>query len=232
MLNQLEKAQAIACCSLSLGGSLHPATRHAVKELISQVDGQARERVDSVNKPTDANGPASVDVNLSPDRLVLTVVKRHAAEVWHEPHLGYVQIQRELQPVVDGFWSVSAAVAREVRRGVADERDDVDRLLDALLNEAQRMKKALALDQTKIRLRDLVRLRGYDQAAALPLHYIYAAGPITTSEFVRFMGHGLRPVAKQTLDRLLADCLLRCDEQGLKICFPLSVAAILMPELF
>lgn len=230
MLHQLEKAQAIARCSLSLRGSLHPATRLAVQELVNQVDVHLLERVDSLTTPTDANGKATVDVNISPDRLVLAVAKHHADRIWQEPHLVCFQIQHELLPVVDGLWSVSSALTRKMRGDVAGEQDDVDRLLDALLDEAQRMEKALASDQMKVRLQDLVRLRGYDQAVALPLHCIYASGPVTLAQFEQMMGHSARPAAKQSMDRLLVDGLLRNDGQGLKICFPLSVTAILKPE--
>lgn len=159
-----------------------------------------------------------------------------------------------------GLWSPSRGLARArqdyyarlhnadgARRGDLDGRGNltaagltewVQFFLDVCEDQVRFMTKLLALDEMKLRIDALITYRAvYDKAirrqAILPLYHVFAAGPLTRSEFVQMTGLGER-TARGLLSRLLATRLLISDTPlgAVRFGLPLDALQFLLPELY
>lgn len=160
----------------------------------------------------------------------------------------------------DGLWSPSRGLARTttdyyahlhnadaLRRGDLDGRGNlttagllewVNFFLDICTDQITFMSRMLELDSMKRRIEALITLRGaYDKAirpeAILPLHHVFAAGPVTRGEFAQMTGLGER-TARALISRLLQDGLLVSDTPlgPVRWGLPLDALQILFPEFY
>jgi hypothetical protein len=96
----------------------------------------------------------------------------------------------------------------------------------------------LDLDEVKSRIRALMEFRAAaDNAlrteAVVPLHYLFAAGPLARGEFKQLTGLGDR-TAQALLSRLLATGLVESDSSLGPVSFgmPLNALPFLFPDLY
>lgn len=165
-----------------------------------------------------------------------------------------------LFPVTGGLWSVCRGLARrrdeyyarledadEPRRGDLDGRGNLSEeglrrwcvfFLDVCDDQVSFMSRMLDLDEMKTRIRALIEFRAAsDKAlraeAVVPLHYLFAAGPLARGEFKQLTGLGDR-TAQALLSRLLATGLVESDSSLGPVSFgmPLDALQFLFPDLY
>ena len=165
-----------------------------------------------------------------------------------------------LFPVTGGLWSVCRGLARrrdeyyarlenadEPRRGDLDGRGNLSEeglrrwcsfFLDVCDDQVSFMSRMLDLDEMKTRIRALMEFRAAaDKAiraeAVVPLHYLFAAGPLARGEFKQLTGLGDR-TAQALLSRLLATGLVESDSSLGPVSFgmPLDALPFLFPDLY
>jgi Fic family protein len=160
----------------------------------------------------------------------------------------------------DGLWSISRGLARardqyyarlanagQPRRGDLDGRGNlttaglvewVDFFVQVCLDQVQFMTRMLELDGLKRRIEALVTYRATEdkdirREAVLPLHHVFAAGPVARGEFIQMTGLGER-TGRKLLSRLLHSGLLVSDSHvaPVRIGLPLDALSLLFPELY
>lgn len=160
----------------------------------------------------------------------------------------------------DGLWSPSRGLARTTddyyarlhnadapRRGDLDGRGNlttagliewINFFLGVCHDQVKFMSNMLELQGMKRRIQALITFRGaHDKAirpeAILPLHHVFAAGPVTRKEFAQMTGLGER-TARSLMSRLLSDGLLVSDSSAgpVRWGLPLDSLAFLFPELY
>ena len=165
-----------------------------------------------------------------------------------------------LFPVTRGLWSVCRGLARrrdeyyarledadEPRRGDLDGRGNLSEeglrrwcafFLDVCDDQVSFMARMLDLDEMKTRIRALIEFRAAsDKAlradAVVPLHYLFAAGPLARGEFKQLTGLGDR-TAQALLSRLLATGVVESDSSLGPVSFgmPLDALQFLFPDLY
>ena len=165
-----------------------------------------------------------------------------------------------LFPVTGGLWSVCRGLARrrdeyyarledadEPRRGALDGRGNLSEealrrwcafFLAVCDDQVSFMSRMLDLDEVKTRIRALIEFRAAaDKAlraeAVVPLHYLFAAGPLARGEFKQLTGLGDR-TAQALLSRLLASGLVESDSSLGPVSFgmPLDALPFLFPDLY
>lgn len=171
-----------------------------------------------------------------------------------------LQSHSALWQLSDGMWSPSRGLARDTgeyyarlanadapRRGDLDGRGNlstagllewVDYFLDICADQVKFMGKMLELDGMKRRIDALITFRAaHDKAvrseAILPLHHVFAAGPVTRREFAQMTGLGER-TARSLTSKLLHDGLLVSDSTAgpVRWGLPLDAMHFLFPELY
>jgi Fic family protein len=159
-----------------------------------------------------------------------------------------------------GLWSCSRGLARAQkdyyahlhnadapRRGDLDGRGNltaagltewVEFFLDVCEDQVRFMTKLLALDEMKLRIDALITFRAvHDKAirreSILPLYHVFAAGPLSRSEFIQMTGLGER-TARTLMSRLVAAKLLVSDTPlgALRFGLPLDSLQFLLPDLY
>jgi Fic family protein len=165
-----------------------------------------------------------------------------------------------LWPLSDGLWSPSRGLARSQkayyatlnnadrpRRGDLDGRGNlteaglcewVDFFLDICADQVRFMGNMLDLDNIRRRIEALITFRAVEdkairREAILPLHHVFAAGPITRGEFSQMTGLGER-TARTIISRLLKTGLLQSDSTVAPVRFglPLDALQFLFPDLY
>jgi Fic family protein len=160
----------------------------------------------------------------------------------------------------DGLWSPCRGLARAVndyyaklhnadqpRRGDLDGRGNlttagliewIDFFLGICADQVGFMNTMLELDGMKRRIEALITFRAiHDKEirpeAILPLHHIFAAGPVARREFAQMTGLGER-TARKLMSRLLQTGLLASDSAAGPVRFglPLDALQFLLPELY
>lgn len=165
-----------------------------------------------------------------------------------------------LWEMTEGLWSPSRGLARSVtdyyarlhnadmsRRGDLDGRGNlttagliewIEYFVGMCADQVNFMSRMLELDGMKRRIEALVTFRSaHDKAmraeAILPLHHVFAAGPVTRAEFAQLTGLGER-TARSLLARLLATGLMVSDTPlgPVRFGLPLDALQFLLPELY
>ncbi|MEN9868695.1 MAG: hypothetical protein RL748_4285 [Pseudomonadota bacterium] len=165
-----------------------------------------------------------------------------------------------LWPLSQGLWSPNRGLARAVnqyyaklhnadqlRQGDFDGRGNlstrallewIEFFLDICLDQVQFMQRMLQLDEMKQRISALITFRaaqgkGLRPEAILPLHHVFAAGPVTRGEFAQMTGLGER-TARSLMSNLLGCGLLRSDTPlgPVRFGLPLDALVFLLPELY
>lgn len=165
-----------------------------------------------------------------------------------------------LWPLSGGLWSPNRGLARNrtryyelladadaTRRGDLDGRGNLSEtalrhwcefFLDQCLDQATFMAQMLDIPAMKRRIEALLTFRraqdpGIRLEAALPLHHLFAAGPVTRGEFQQMTGLGER-TARTLLSRLLATGLVASDghTSPVRFAFPLDALPFLLPNLY
>lgn len=171
-----------------------------------------------------------------------------------------LQTHAALFPLTHGLWSVNRGLARRrdeyyVRLDDADspragDLDGRGALSERALlrfcewfvgvceDQATFMTRLLDLDGMKTRIEALVTFRAaHDKRirieAALPLHHLFATGPVARGEFQRMTGLGER-VARSLLAALLDTGLVTSSSRlgPVRFAFPLDALQFLLPELY
>ncbi len=171
-----------------------------------------------------------------------------------------LQTHCALWPLSAGLWSPSRGFARSAqayyaalhnadssRRGDLDGRGNlsaqgllewVKYFLDLCDDQVSFMSRMLALDGMRQRIEALVIRRStQDKAvrreAVIPLHHVFAAGPITRGEFSRMTGLGER-TAQSLLGTLIQDGLLVSEtpKGPVRLGLPLDALHMLFPNLY
>jgi Fic family protein len=171
-----------------------------------------------------------------------------------------LQTHCALWPLSGGLWSSSRGLARAQqdyyaklinadahRRGDLDGRGNltaagltewVDFFLGVCEDQVNFMTRMLDLDGMKQRIEALVTYRAaHDKEirseAILPLHHLFAAGPVSRGDFVQMTGLGER-TGRNLLARLLATRLVVSDSARGPVRFglPLDALYLLLPELY
>jgi Fic family protein len=159
-----------------------------------------------------------------------------------------------------GLWSLSRGLARrreeyyarlagadEPRRGDLDGRGTLSLeglvqwcsfFFEVCLDQVSFMSRLLNLDNMKDRILALVLFKSTTESklrteVVLPLHHLFAAGPLSRGDFKRLTGLGGR-TAQTQLSRLLASGLLetRGSLGPVRIAFPLTSLQFLFPDLY
>lgn len=160
----------------------------------------------------------------------------------------------------DGLWPPSRGLARTTdlyyarlynadapRHGDLDGRGNLttrglvewmDYFLDVCLDQVTFMDRMLELDGMKRRIEALIIFRGAQDKgvrmeAILPLHHLFAAGPLTRREFSQLTGLGER-TARSLISKLLQEGLVVSDTAlgPLRWGLPLNAMHFLFPELY
>jgi Fic family protein len=171
-----------------------------------------------------------------------------------------LQTHAALFPLTQGLWSINRGLARSVeqyyaRLADADQPRQADHdgrgnltekglvawiayFLDVCLDQAEFMARMLDLDAMKARIEALVAFRSATEQhmrkeAAIALHYLFAAGPLTRGEFARMTGLGDR-VGRYLIAHLLKTQLVASDSPKgpLSFAFPLNALQFLLPGLY
>lgn len=171
-----------------------------------------------------------------------------------------LQTHCALYSITSGLWSPNRGFARrqddyyarladadEPRRGDLDGRGNlseeglrrwVDFFLGLCEDQVSFMSTMLDLDTMKRRIEALVTFRSTEDKAIrteaiLPLHHLFAAGPVTRGEFQQMTGLGER-VARNLLSRLLATGLVASEGPYAPVRFaaPLDALQFLFPDLY
>jgi Fic family protein len=165
-----------------------------------------------------------------------------------------------LLPFSEGLWSICRGLARRrtdyyarlrdadgVRRGDLDGRGNLSNqgliswcqfFLEVCLDQVDFMGKLLDLDAMKQRILGLINFRAaigkdHKPEAALALHHVFSAGPVTRGEFKQLTGLSDRTAQRQ-LQALLADGLLESSSPlgPVRIGLPLDALQFLFPDLY
>lgn len=160
----------------------------------------------------------------------------------------------------DGLWSPSRGLARassryyaalsnadQPRRGDLDGRGNltqagllewVEFFLDVCLDQVTFMVRMLDLDSMKRRIDAFVTFRsteekGIRREAILPLHHLFAAGPLTREEFSQATGLGER-TARSLMSALVKEGMLVSDtpKGPVRLGLPLHALQFLFPALY
>ena len=114
----------------------------------------------------------------------------------------------------------------------------MDFFVQVCLDQVQFMTRMLELDGLKRRIEALVTYRATEdkdirREAVLPLHHVFAAGPVARGEFIQMTGLGER-TGRKLLSRLLHSGLLVSDSHvaPVRIGLPLDALSLLFPELY
>lgn len=118
----------------------------------------------------------------------------------------------------------------------------VDFFLSVCEDQVAFMKRMLDLDDMKRRIEALVTFRvqtqrgvvgGMRHEAALPLHHVFASGPLTRAEFAQMTGLGER-TARSLLSYLLRTGLMVSDTKlgPVRLGLPLDALQFLFPSLY
>ncbi len=171
-----------------------------------------------------------------------------------------LQTHCALWPLSAGLWSASRGLARAQqeyyaklinadapRRGDLDGRGNlssagltewVEFFLGVCADQVAFMSRMLDLDGMKQRIEALVTFRAATDKdiraeAILPLHHLFAAGPVTRGEFIQLTGLGER-TGRALLSRLLAVKLVTSETPRGAVSFglPLDSLHFLLPELY
>lgn len=171
-----------------------------------------------------------------------------------------LQTHCALWSLSEGMWSPSRGLSRAQdeyyvrlhnadmpRRGDLDGRGNlsaagllewIDFFLDICHDQVSFMSRMLDLDGMKQRIAALIIFRATQdkairQEAILPLHHVFAAGPLMRREFTQLTGLGER-TARSLLSRLLATGLLVSDSASgpVRFALPLDSLQFLLPELY
>lgn len=171
-----------------------------------------------------------------------------------------LQTHCALWPLSGGLWSSSRGLARAQqdyyaklinadapRRGDLDGRGNltavgltewVDFFLGICEDQVNFMTRMLDLDGMKQRIEALITYRAaHDKEirseAILPLHHLFAAGPVSRGDFIQMTGLGER-TGRTLLARLLATKLVVSDSPRGPVSFglPLDALYLLLPELY
>ncbi|WP_028310474.1 MULTISPECIES: Fic family protein [Derxia] len=171
-----------------------------------------------------------------------------------------LQTHAALWRLSDGLWSVNRGLARRradyydhlaaadaARRGDLDGRGNLseaalrdwcDFFLGICEDQVGFMTRLLDLDAMKTRMQALLSFRAaHDKnirmEALAPLHYVFAAGPVTRGEFAQMTGLKER-TARALLSRLLTTGLLRSDTPlgPVRLGLPLDALQFLLPDLY
>jgi Fic family protein len=171
-----------------------------------------------------------------------------------------LQSHAALWPLSAGLWSPSRGLARDrqayyaalanadaPRRGDLDGRgnlsgqglfDWVQYFLAVCEDQVTFMGRMLDLDGMRQRLLALITFLGAEDKAiraeaVLPLHHVFAAGPVTRGEFSQMTGLGER-TARNLLSALLQRGLLASDTPLGRVHFglPLDALGLLLPNLY
>jgi hypothetical protein len=110
--------------------------------------------------------------------------------------------------------------------------------LDICADQVGFMTRMLELDGMKRRMEALITFRAMQDKdirpeAILPLHHVFAAGPVTRREFIQMTGLGDR-TARSLMSRLLRTGLLESGSNAGPVRFglPLGSLQFLFPELY
>jgi Fic family protein len=171
-----------------------------------------------------------------------------------------LQSHSALWQLSDGLWSPSRGLARRKeeyyarlsnadhhRRGDLDGRGNltqaglvewVEFFLDVYADQVQFMTKMLDLDDMKRRIEALIifkaaQVKPIRREAILPLHHLFAAGPLRRDEFSQLTGLGER-TARSLLSALLKEQLLVSDtpKGPVRLGLPLNALLFLFPSLY
>lgn len=216
--------------SLALAGSLHPSTHSAVQDVIHAVEVHYFEVLRVAGCVVDSAG-INIRAGIGLEALLTEVAKQHSITTERNGRLTvYSDAQRALSPFAEGLWSVAAAVARAPSAHKRVELDQITFFVDACLVEVERMSTRLAADAMKRGIQKLAAARRYIPEVALPLHHIYAAGPVTKGEFSQLLGLGYRNSkhTNQVVAQLMADNVLIGGSNGQ---LQLDLSEILLPAL-
>lgn len=195
--NALNIARLVTRRSLALAGSLHPCTRSAVRRFATP---HAALGVED-GKPSTQNAYRSIQ---SPELIVLEAARLMAQGPDATDAL-YAEVQRRIEPVNGGLWSV-------VPKSLTTSRPaDMTLALAAWLAEVERVTVELQPERVKAKIMKLVADAGLNSAVVLPLLHIYAAGPVTPAEFAQMLGYAERHCADDLVIQLLADSVLTLD---------------------
>lgn len=202
-------------------------------------------------------GPARAE-----ERLI-SIACAHHRLAWVHPfedgngRAGRLVTHAALFPITGGLWSLSRGLARKrdeyyerlagadsPRRGDLDGRGNLSLeglvrwcrfFLEVCLDQVTFMTKLLDLDGLKARLRALVLIKGgkFKVEIALPLHHLFAAGPVTRGEFKQLTGLGERTAQGQLALLLKAGLLESSSALGpVRLGFPLDSLQYLFPDLY
>lgn len=171
-----------------------------------------------------------------------------------------LQTHCALWPLSGGLWSSSRGLARArqdyyahlinadaLRRGDLDGRGNltaagltewVNFFLDICEDQVKFMTRMLNLDGMKLRIEALIAYKAaHDKnirmEAVLPVHHLFAAGPVTRGEFIQMTGLGER-TGRSLLAQLLATKLVTSDTRygSVRFNLPLDALHFLLPELY
>lgn len=171
-----------------------------------------------------------------------------------------LQTHAALFPLTQGLWSINRSFARSVeqyyarlagadqpRQGDYDGRGNLSEkglvawvsfFLDVCQDQVEFMTRMLDLDAMKSRIQGLVGFRASTEPhmrkeAAIALHHLFAAGPLTRGEFTRMSGLGDR-VGRYLIAHLLQTRLVASDSAKgpLYFAFPLDALQFLLPGLY
>jgi Fic family protein len=173
-----------------------------------------------------------------------------------------LQTHAALFPLSGGLWSVNRGLARHreryyamlgmadmPRKGALDGRGNLSErglfdwcefFIDLALDQVTFMGKLLALNDLRERIETLVLVRSesgqysnYHRSAALALHYVLVAGPVTRGDFMAMLGLPSR-TASRVLGQLLKDRLLTSTTHKAPVVFnfPLDALNLLLPNLY
>ena len=196
-----------------------------------------------------------------PEQRLIAIACAHHRLAWVHPfedgngRAGRLVTHAALFPSTGGLWSLSRGLARRraeyyerlagadaPRRGDLDGRGNLSLdglvkwcrfFLEVCLDQVTFMTKLLDLDGIKKRLGALVTIRELKVEVALPLHHLFAAGPLTRGEFKQLTGLGDRTAQAQLAVLLKSGLLESSSPLGpVRIGFPLDALQYLFPDLY
>ncbi len=195
------------------------------------------------------------------ERLLMAAACAHHRIAWVHPFLDgngratRLQSHCALWELSQGLWSPNRGLARSVgayytalanadspRRGDRDGRGNLSEqgllewasyFLDICDDQVSFMARMLALDEMKQRIEALILIRSIRREAVLPLHHVFAAGPLSRGEFSQMTGLGER-TARTLMARLQQGGLLVSDTPlgPVRLGLPLDCLHVLLPNLY
>ncbi|MCW3152797.1 Fic family protein [Achromobacter spanius] len=170
-----------------------------------------------------------------------------------------LQTHAAMLPITQGLWSVNRGLARSVndyygylacadapRQGDLDGRGNlsekglvqwVEYFLDVCEDQVAYMTRMLALDSMKTKIHAAVQVEtahGRLRAeAALPIYFLFAAGPVSRGEFIQMTGLGER-TGRSLLAAALKSGLVASDTPRgpVRFAFALDALPLLLPSLY